>query len=227
MIFLFTGSKFPHYWFNTKCKPFKGIRGTLVKTWTSILGTCSGAFHSVYWPLSSLLETCWPSSYFPRADFATVHTSCWWAWPQQICWSDYYPFQFTFHVHYTTRFFIVVFDCIDMFSGLASIFTVTLISLERMHAISWPLRHRSLSNRVYVAGIALPWILAAMVTSTRLLLHFSIITRCHFVILIIISLSSPLTITICCYRSIWKNIKSRLPNPHRTGSDEKLIKTLM
>lgn len=137
------------------------------------------------------------------------------------------PVYITFHVHYTTRFFIVVFDCIDMFSGLASIFTVTLISLERMHAISWPLRHRSLSNRIYVAGIALPWILAAMVTSTRLLLHFSIITRCHFVILIIISLSSPLTITICCYRSIWKNIKSRLPNPHRTGSDEKLIKTLM
>ena len=96
-----------------------------------------------------------------------------------------------------------------------------------MHAISWPLRHRSLSNRIYVAGIALPWILAAVVTSTRLLLHFSIITRCHFVILIIISLSSPLTITICCYRSIWKNIKSRLLNPHRTGSDEKLIKTLM
>ena len=132
------------------------------------------------------------------------------------------PVYITFHVHYTTRFFIVVFDCIDMFSGLASIFTVTLIFLERMHAISWPLRHRSLSNRVYVAGIALPWILAAMVTSTRLLLH-----RCHFVILIIISLSSPLTITICCYRSIWKNIKSRLLNPHRTGSDEKLIKTLM
>lgn len=123
--------------------------------------------------------------------------------------------------------FIVVFDCMDMFSGLASIFTVTLISLERMHAISWPLCHRSLSNRIYVAGIALPWILAAMVTSTRLLLHFSIITRCHFVILLIISLSSPLTITICCYRSIWKNIKSRPPNPHRTGSDEKLIKTLM
>ena len=197
-----------------------------MKTWTSILGTCSEAFHSVYWPLSSLLETCWPSSYFPRADFATVHTSFWWAWPQQICWSDYYPFQdISRPLHHK-----ILYCCVWLYRHVfwARIDLHRHLNLSgKNNAISWPLRHRSLSNRIYVAGIALPWILAAMVTSTRLLLHFSIITRCHFVILKIISLSSPLTITICCYRSIWKNIKSRLPNPHRTGSDEKLIKTLM
>ena len=116
------------------------------------------------------------------------------------------PLYITLHVQYTATFFIVLFDSIDMFSGLASIFIFALVSLERMHAIGWPLRHRSLSNWIYVAGITLPWILAAMVSSTRLFLYFSVITRCHFIIFVIISFSSPFAIMIHCYRFIWKII---------------------
>lgn len=137
------------------------------------------------------------------------------------------PIYVAIHVKYTTKLFSVVFDCIDMFAGLASVFIIAFISLERMHAIGWPLGHRSLSNRIYCVAIAIPWVLAAMVATTRLLLYCSIISQRHFVTIIIISLSSPLVITTYCYCFIWKTIKSRLPNPHRNTSDEKLSKTLL
>ncbi|XP_015757560.1 PREDICTED: beta-1 adrenergic receptor-like [Acropora digitifera] len=48
-------------------------------------------------------------------------------------------------------------DCIDMFTGFASIFTLAVIALERLYAIGWPLRHRVLRNEIYFAAIATPW----------------------------------------------------------------------
>lgn len=131
------------------------------------------------------------------------------------------------HTYYVTRLLLVIFDSADMLAGLASVFILVAISLERMHAIGWPLRHRSLSSRVYMLAIVTPWCLAAMCTFSRLLLYFSIITRQHFVAIVIISLTTPLTITVSCYCFIWKTLKSRLPNPHRNASDEKLAKTLL
>lgn len=137
------------------------------------------------------------------------------------------PIYVTLHGNYTSQLLRVVFDCIDMLAGLASVFILAAISLERMHAIGWPLHHRMVSTRAYVLAITVPWCLAAMVTSSRLLFYCSIITRSHFVTIIIISLTTPFAITTSCYCFIWKTLKSRLPNPHRNANDEKLSKTLL
>lgn len=131
------------------------------------------------------------------------------------------------NTNYMTRLLLLVFDSIDMLAGLASVFILAVISLERMHAIGWPLRHRSLSSRVYIVGIVIPWCLAAIASSSRLLFYYSVITRQHFVAIIIISLTTPPTISILCYCFIWKTLKTRLPNPHRNASDDKLAKTLL
>ena len=91
------------------------------------------------------------------------------------------PIFVTFHNSYMTRLLLLVFDCADMLVGLASVFIIAVISLERMHAIGKPLRHRFLSSRAYLLAIATPWFLAALVSSSRLLLNYSIIARLHFV----------------------------------------------
>ena len=67
-----------------------------------------------------------------------------------------------------------VFKFTDIFTAIASISTLAAISLERMYAVGWPFRHRNLNLRVYMFAIAIPWILAAIFTSIRLLRHLSI-----------------------------------------------------
>ena len=47
------------------------------------------------------------------------------------------------HFSSTTYSFFL---CVDMFAGLSSVFTLAAISLERLHAIVRPLRHRQLNE---------------------------------------------------------------------------------
>ena len=57
-----------------------------------------------------------------------------------------------------------VFNIVDMFTSTSSIYTLAVISLERMFAIGWPLRHRTANFRVYIYAISIPWIIAAIFT---------------------------------------------------------------
>ena len=89
-------------------------------------------------------------------------------------------------------------DCVDMFAGKSSMFTLAVISLERLHAIARPLRHRQVTLGHYTIAIVTPWILSFMVTSTQVLLHFSVLTK-EFVTVVTISLSTPLLTTCFAY----------------------------
>ena len=121
----------------------------------------------------------------------------------------------------------LVLDGVDMFTGLSSIFTLTVISLERLFAISPPLRHRQLSSQSYVIPIATPWILSLMGTSPRVLLDYSIMTHHQFVTVInIICLFTPLVITCTSYCVIWRKQASRMQNEVRTRREARLSKTL-
>ena len=120
----------------------------------------------------------------------------------------------------------LVLDCVDMFTGLCSIFTLTVIALERLHAIARPLRHRQLSSHSYLIAMVTPWILSLTVASTRVLLYFSVMKNQQFVIVITVSLATPLLITCTAYCGIWRKQASRLQNEVRGRSDARLSKTL-
>jgi len=118
-------------------------------------------------------------------------------------------------------------DCVDMFTGFCSIFTLAVISLERLNAVARPLQHRTLSSRCYTVAIVTPWILSLIPTSSRVLLGSSVITIRSFVIVIIISLSTPLVIICTAYCVIWRKQASRLQNVVRASrSEARLSKTL-
>lgn len=120
----------------------------------------------------------------------------------------------------------LVFDCVDMFTGFSSIFTLAFISLERLHAIVRPLRHRQLSSHCYTIAIITPWILSLVVTSTRVLLGFSVIEIQHFVVIMIISLSTPLLIYCTSYAVIWKKHASRPWGVRAAKCEARFSKTL-
>ena len=68
-----------------------------------------------------------------------------------------------------------VFDLVDMFTSTSSIYALAVISVERMFAIGWPLRHRTANFRVYICAISIPWIIAAIFTFfhwCKLQLHY-------------------------------------------------------
>ena len=56
------------------------------------------------------------------------------------------------------------FIALDVFSGIASILHLLLISLERLYAIGCPVRHRVSSTRSYFLAASLSWCLTLIVT---------------------------------------------------------------
>ena len=112
---------------------------------------------------------------------------------------------------------------VDLFAGLSSIFNLAAISLERLHAIVRPLRHRQLTLHSCAIAIATPWILSTIVTSVPV---FPLITYIQTSSVIIISLSTPLLITCvsCC---IWRKQASRIRSEVRERKDVHLNKTLL
>ena len=57
-----------------------------------------------------------------------------------------------------------VFNLVDVFTSTSSIYGLAVISVERMFAIGWSLRHRTANFRVYICAISIPWIIAAILT---------------------------------------------------------------
>ena len=96
----------------------------------------------------------------------------------------------------------------DMLPGFASIFTLAVIALERMFAIGWPFRHRVLTTQTYIVAVAIPWIMAFVVTSCVILLQFVI--NKPSIKLITIFLITPIAVTCIAYLVLWKEGKSLL-----------------
>ena len=119
-----------------------------------------------------------------------------------------------------------VYEVIDIFTGIASIFTLAAISLERMYAIGWPFRHRTLTFRVYIFAIAIPFILATIPSFMRLLVYLSITTLHNFIYAFTLFLSTPLLVMCIAYFVIWKKQKAMMGNQNHVVRETRLAKTL-
>jgi len=116
---------------------------------------------------------------------------------------------------------------VDICTGLTSIFTLAVIALERMYAVGWPLRHRTLSLRAYTFAIVTPWILAATVTSIRVLRAYRLIGLTGFNVVISVSPTAPSLVICSAYCFIWWKRKKRPVNRNQQIQGEtKLAKTL-
>ena len=114
----------------------------------------------------------------------------------------------------------------DVFTGITSIYTLAVISMERMFAVGWPLRHRTLNYRVYVCAISIPWIIAAIFTTSVVLRKLDIIGRENQLYYNVLISGIPL-ITICVANFVvWKKQKSPFRNQNYIKREVKLAKTL-
>ena len=115
----------------------------------------------------------------------------------------------------------------DVFTGTTSIYTLAVISLERMSAVGWPLRHRALNYRVYICAISIPWIIAVIFTTLVVLRTLNMIGREHFFYYLVLIPGIPL-ITICVANFvIWKKQKTPFRDQNHIKREVKLAKTLV
>ena len=93
-----------------------------------------------------------------------------------------------------------VYLCFDVSAGLASVFTIGLVSVERLSAVALPLKHLLLRPKHYVMAIALIWLFAVMETLLlRIVLphyHVKNAIRAHITI---VSISVPFFVTVTSY----------------------------
>ena len=129
--------------------------------------------------------------------------------------------------YYNNHVLAAITDWTDMFTGFTSIFTLAVISLERMYAIGWPFRHRALNTQAYVVAIAAPWIIAFTMATAVIVLQHVIIQRTSVIILLFICLSTPIVLTSIAYSVLWMKERSRLmPRQVQEARDLKLAKTV-
>ena len=108
----------------------------------------------------------------------------------------------------------------DVFSGMASVFTLTVISLERVYAIFGPLQYRRLSRRTYFVVLAKVWILAGALTGTWLLDSFEIIHPKIFEFALALLSFTSLLVMIASYVALWLKIKIWSRNQHRAAGEK-------
>ena len=115
----------------------------------------------------------------------------------------------------------------DAFTGLTSIYTLAVISLERMFAIVCPLRHRALTSRNYICAIAIPWVTAAVFIAVLNLYFNGIMKDPSYNFPALLFQTTPL-LTICvAYFSIWiKRKYTKGIRNHRAARESKLANTL-
>ena len=126
-----------------------------------------------------------------------------------------------------SHFWWLVSTSFDAFTGLTSIYTLAVISLERMFAIVCPLRHRTLTSRNYIYAIAIPWIAAAVFIALIILYSKGVIKYTSYKFSPFLFLITPLLTMCVAYFSIWIKQKSTKEiRNHRAARESKLAKTL-
>lgn len=103
----------------------------------------------------------------------------------------------------------------DVFSGMASVLTLTVISLERIYAIYYPLRYRSLSKAVYFIILAEVWVLAGALSGMWMLTIFDVIHQDFFAFSLAIVSFTSLTVMFTAYAALWLKIKLWTRNQNR------------
>ena len=95
----------------------------------------------------------------------------------------------------------MIHSTVDILSGLASVFTLAIVSLERLLAVSIPFKYRMIPRKAYFCCVAATWCLAGCVAAISIAFYLQVV-REAFYTAVILSLSLSLTIACCAYIAI-------------------------
>ncbi|KAL9978818.1 hypothetical protein ACROYT_G016384 [Oculina patagonica] len=102
----------------------------------------------------------------------------------------------------------MIHSTVDILSGLASVFTLAIVSLERLLAVSIPFKYRMIPRKTYFCCIAATWCLAGGVAGISIAFYLRIV-REAFYTAVILSLSLSLAVACFAYISIIYKINQK------------------
>lgn len=113
----------------------------------------------------------------------------------------------------------VAYMVIDIFTGFASIFALTIIALERLYAVMCPLKHRVVPKSAYYFLILVVWLLSALVAILYIMNGLEVFKLKVFFYFIIFFISSSFFIICVAYVLIWAKVTLRKQDFPRRGSN--------
>ena len=118
---------------------------------------------------------------------------------------------------------------LDISATVASLSSLVLISLERMVAILWPLRHRLIKTRYFYVSIGFVWFLSAAIVLSNLRLYNDISYDDSYSVFTSVTFVTSLVVITVSYLAIWISVRrNAIPSNDRRsmGQSSKLAKTL-
>ena len=118
---------------------------------------------------------------------------------------------------------------LDISATVGSLSSLVLISLERMVAILWPLRHRLIKTRYFYVSIGFVWFLSAANVLSNLRLYNDITYDDSYSVFTSVTFVTSLVVITVSYLAIWISVRrNAIPsNDLRSmGQSSKLAKTL-
>ena len=106
-----------------------------------------------------------------------------------------------------------IFSPMDILSGMLSILQLMTISVERVYAIAFPLRHRTTSARINFIILATVWLMAAGIASLNFLIPKGPEWKGTFLIYSTLGFFIPFSVIFFAYTSIWIIIKHKTKIP--------------
>lgn len=106
-----------------------------------------------------------------------------------------------------------IFSPMDILSGMLSILQLMTISVERVYAIAFPLRHRTSSARFNYIVLATVWLTAAGIASLNFFIPKGPEWKGTFLIYSTLGFFVPFSVIFFAYTSIWIIVKSRTKIP--------------
>lgn len=103
----------------------------------------------------------------------------------------------------------MIYTSCDILLGMASVFGLAMLALDRLFAISWPFRHRTVSNRPYICSIVGIWLTAAIVAIISILVQTRRSDVFFYVLLPLLTLSQ--IVMIFSYVAIWVIVTTKRP----------------
>ena len=123
-----------------------------------------------------------------------------------------------------------IYTVVDVFVGCGSIFTLTVIALERAFSVCLPHVHRHIKNKVYYMLLGLIWFMSILVSCLRFLFAEELLSINFFFYFMLVFFAIALSIICISYVVIWFRMKFRFArrdsNKRSTEQDKRLAVTL-
>ena len=114
-----------------------------------------------------------------------------------------------YEAHGGNEEFRFIYSYVDIFSGIASIFALAVIALERLYSVTLPSFHRMTKRYVYLLAVGLVWVAAAVIATLRVLSGERIVPFKVFFNALVCSCAISILLISIAYGGVWFKVKHR------------------